>query len=43
MFNQSLNEVVSRFLFKIDALTQDVVFPLDISTILFNNLIPNVR
>ena len=43
MFNHSLNEFYTRFLFKIDALPQDIVFPLDISETFFNNLIPDVR
>ena len=33
----------TRFLFKIDALPQDVTFPLDIDATFFNNLSPGVR
>ena len=43
MVNQLVNEFYTRFLFKIDALPHDVVFPLDISATLFKNLIPGVR
>ena len=43
MVNQSVNEFYTRFLFKIDALLQDVAFPLYITATLFNNLSPNVR
>ena len=43
MVNQSVNEFYTRFILKIDALPQDVVFLLDITTSLFNNLSPNVR
>ena len=43
MFNQSVNEFYTRLLFKIDALPQDVAFPLDIAATLFNNLSPNSR
>ena len=43
MVNQSVNEFYTRVLFKIDALAQDVVFPLDITANLFNNLSPYVR
>ena len=43
MVNQSLNKLYTRFLFKIDALTQDVTLPLDIAATFFNNLIPDVR
>ena len=43
MLNQSVNKFYTRFLFKIDALPQDVTFPLDIDATLFNNLSPNVR
>ena len=41
--NQSVNEFYTRFLFKIDALPQDVTFPLDIAATFFNNLSPDVR
>ena len=43
MVNQSLIEFYTHNLFKIDALPQDVVFPLDISSKLFNKCIPNIR
>ena len=42
MFNQSLNEFYTHFLFKIDALPKDGVNPLDISATFFNKLSPNV-
>ena len=41
--NQSVNLFHTRFLFKIDALPQDVALPLDIAANFFNNLSPNVR
>ena len=41
--NQSVNDFYCRLLFKIDALPQDVEFPLDIDTTLFNKLSPNAR
>ena len=43
MVNQSVNEVYTRFLFKINALPQDVAFPLDIATTFSNKFIPDVR
>ena len=43
MVNQSVNEFCTWFLFKMDELTQGVVFPLEISATLFNNLIPDAR
>ena len=43
IINQSVNEFYTRFLFKVDALLQKVVFPLDIAATFFNNLIPDVR
>ena len=43
MFNQSVNEFYIRFLFKIDALPQDAVFPLDINETFFNNMSTKVR
>ena len=43
MFNQSVNEFCTRFLFKINALSQEVVFPLDIDATFFNNLSPDLR
>ena len=41
MVNQSVNDFYTRFLFKMNALPQDVVLPLDISPNFSNNLIPN--
>ena len=38
-----LNEFYTCFLFKTDALPQNVVFPLDIAVTFFNNLSPDVR
>ena len=43
MVNQSVNDFYTHFLSKIDAFSQDVVFPLDISATFFNNLSPDVR
>ena len=43
MVNQSANEFYTQSLFKIDALTQDVAFMLDIDAAFFNNLSPDVR
>ena len=43
MVNQSVNEFYTRFLFKIDALPQDVAFPLDIDATFFKKMIPNIR
>ena len=43
MVNQAVNEFYTRFLFKIDALPQDIIFPMDIFATLFNNLSPEVR
>ena len=43
MVNQSVNEFNTQFLFKIDALPQYVLFPLDISITAFNNFSLNVR
>ena len=43
MINQSVNNFYTRFIFKIDALPQEVVFPLDIAVKFFNKLIPDVR
>ena len=43
MVNKLVNEFYTRFLFWIDALPQDVVFPLDIEITFFNNLSPDVR
>ena len=41
--NQSVNNFYTRFLFKIDALPQDVAFPLDIAATFFKNLRPDIR
>ena len=41
--NQYINEFYTRFLFKIDALPQDEVFLLDITSTFFNNSSPDVR
>ena len=41
--NQSVNEFYTWLLFKIDALPQDVAFPLYIAVTFFNNLSPDVR
>ena len=43
MVNQSVNEFYNCFIFKIDALPQDVLFPLGIAETFLNNLSPNVR
>ena len=43
MFNQSVNQFYIRFLFKIDALPQDIALPLDISETFFKNFSPEVR
>ena len=43
IFNHSVNEFYTRILFKIDALSQDVAFPLGITETFLNNLIPDVR
>ena len=43
MINQSVNKFYTRFLFKLDALPQEVGFPLDIASTFFNNLSPYVR
>ena len=42
MVNQSVNEFYTRFLFKIDALLQNVAFSLDIAATFFNNLSTDV-
>ena len=41
--NQSVNKFCTRFLFKIDALPQDVAIPLYISAAFFNTLSTSVR
>ena len=38
MINQSVNEFYTFFFFKIDALPQEVDFPLEIAATIFNNL-----
>ena len=43
MINQSINEFYTWFLFKIDALLQELGFPLGIAATFFNSLIPDVR
>ena len=43
MINQFVNEFYTCFFFKIDALPQEVGFPLDIAATFFNNLSPDVR
>ena len=43
IINQPVNEFYTQFLFKIDALPQEVGFLLDIAATLFNNLSPDVR
>ena len=43
MVNQPVNEFYTQFLFKIDALPQDVAFPLDIAATFFKNSITDVR
>ena len=43
LINQSINDFYTQFLLKIDALPQEVGFPLYIIKKFFNNLIPDVR
>ena len=43
MVNHSVNEFYPLLLFKIYALPQDVIFPLDMSATLFNNLSPELE
>ena len=43
MVNNSVNEFNTRFVFKIDALTQDVEFSLEIAATLFKNLSTDAR
>ena len=43
MVNHSVNEFYIKFLFKIDALPQDVAFLLDISATFFKKLSPYIR
>ena len=42
MINHLVNVFYTRFFFKIDALPQEVGFLLDIATVFFHNLIPDV-
>ena len=42
MVNQLVNEFYTQFLFKIDALPQNVIFLLDIPVNVFNNLSPDL-
>ena len=42
MVNQSVNEFYTRFLFKIDALSQDVALPLYIAATFFKNFSPDI-
>ena len=43
MFDYSVNEVYTWFLFKIDAIMQKKVFPKDFAATFFNNLGPEVQ
>ena len=43
MANQSVSFFYTQFLFKINALPQDVVLPLGMAVTFFNNLSPDVR
>ena len=43
MINQSVNEFYTCFIFKINALPQELGFPVDITATFFNNLVPDVR
>ena len=43
MVNKLVNKFYTRFLFKIDALPQESLFPLEIAENFFNNLSPGVR
>ena len=43
MVNQLFKEFYTQFLFKIDALTHDIVFALDIASTFFKDLSPDVR
>ena len=42
MINQLVNEFYTRFLFKIDALPQDVLLPLKTATTFLNNFISDI-
>ena len=43
MIFQSVNELYTHFLFKIDAIPQEVGLPLHTATTFFNSLSPDVR
>ena len=43
MVNQSVHKFYTRFIFKMDVLSQDIVFPLDIVVTFFNNLSSDMR
>ena len=43
VFNQSVNEFYTRFLFKVNSLLQDVMFPIDIAATFSNNLSTDVK
>ena len=43
MVNESVNEFYTQFLFKIDALRQDILLSLDIAATFVNNFSPEVR
>ena len=43
MVNQSVNDFKTRFPFKIDALQQDLSFPLDIAATFFKNWFPKLE
>ena len=43
MVNHSVNEFYTRFLFALDAIPQDVAFPLDFAATIFKNLSPDAR
>ena len=43
MINQSVNDFYTHLLFKIDALPQDVIFPLGVAIKFLKNFSPDVR
>ena len=43
MINQTVKKIYTRFLLKIGALLQELLFPLDIAATFFNNLSPDGR
>ena len=43
MVNQSVNDFYTRFLFNIDSLPHDELFPLDMSETFFNKLILDMK